>query len=249
VGRRDWVLLLYLWENMLNRSIVIGNGRSRNSVNLEHIASLGRTYGCNAVYRDFDSDVLVTVDNGMMHEIYCNYVGNAEVYFRNWNPLPWEMRDLLPVFGTVVENERKDAVEFTMNGASHATHITWLNRDLQPFLIDDARRPDNRDIEDWSTGTTAIRLACEQGADEINLIGFDIGSTDDKVNNIYAGTRNYVSPDYSAEAAYNEKNSADNWNAQHEKNFTDFPDVSFIQWGPVIESWQVFDNVSFLNSA
>lgn len=43
-------------------AFVIGNGVSRKGIDLAHLQSLGRVYGCNALYRDFTPDVLVATD-------------------------------------------------------------------------------------------------------------------------------------------------------------------------------------------
>lgn len=51
------------------RSFVIGNGRSRANVSLESLRKHGKIYGCNALYRDFDPDYLVAVDEKMLQEI------------------------------------------------------------------------------------------------------------------------------------------------------------------------------------
>ena len=36
---------------------------------------------------------------------------------------------------------------------------------------------------EWSSGTTAIHLACQQGATEIYLMGFDL--SENPLNNVY----------------------------------------------------------------
>jgi|TARA_B110000977_G_scaffold54185_1_gene73774 hypothetical protein len=48
---------------------VIGNGVSRNSINLNNLKQFGKVYACNAVYREFDPDYLVAVDVKMVLEI------------------------------------------------------------------------------------------------------------------------------------------------------------------------------------
>ena len=53
----------------MNAACVIGNGPSRKPLNLEHIKSIMTTYGCNALYRDFIPDYLVSMDIFMVMEI------------------------------------------------------------------------------------------------------------------------------------------------------------------------------------
>lgn len=43
----------------------------------------------------------------------------------------------------------------------------------------------------WSSGPTALYLASEHDNDEIYILGFDYQGINDKVNNIYADTKNY----------------------------------------------------------
>lgn len=73
-----------------NRAVIIGNGPSRLEFNLQHLkkpqgllgATTAQTYGCNALYRDFTPDFLIsTGNNGIVTEIASsNYVNNNIVY-------------------------------------------------------------------------------------------------------------------------------------------------------------------------
>jgi len=56
---------------------VIGNGRSRLKYNLHDIQKMSTTYGCNALYRDFIPDYLISMDIHMVTEIL-----NARVHHR-----------------------------------------------------------------------------------------------------------------------------------------------------------------------
>ena len=76
----------------MNRVFCIGNGESRRAVDLLQLKEQGIIYGCNALYRDFTPDVLVGVDQGIMHEIYhSGYAHNNLCYFRNWSKVPAEL--------------------------------------------------------------------------------------------------------------------------------------------------------------
>jgi len=48
---------------------VLGNGTSRKGIKLEPLKELGKVYGCNALYREFDPDYLIAVDAKMIIEI------------------------------------------------------------------------------------------------------------------------------------------------------------------------------------
>jgi hypothetical protein len=43
----------------------------------------------------------------------------------------------------------------------------------------------------WSSGPTALQLACTHGADEIFILGFDYTGENNMFNNVYADTENY----------------------------------------------------------
>lgn len=53
----------------MSYALVIGNGVSRLKYNLKHLSKYYTTYGCNALYRDFIPDVLVSMDIHMVTEI------------------------------------------------------------------------------------------------------------------------------------------------------------------------------------
>jgi len=55
-------------------AFVIGNGTSRLGFNLEKLKKYGKTYGCNAIYRDFIPDQLLAVDSKMIKEFSLNKV-------------------------------------------------------------------------------------------------------------------------------------------------------------------------------
>ena len=70
----------------MKRVFCLGNGESRKDVNLDALKPHGKIYGCNALYREYTPDVLVAVDQGIIHEIYhSGYAFKNECYFRNWH--------------------------------------------------------------------------------------------------------------------------------------------------------------------
>lgn len=54
---------------MRKNSVIIGNGRSRLNFDLNVVKEHYYTYGCNALYRDFIPDTLVSMDIHMVQEI------------------------------------------------------------------------------------------------------------------------------------------------------------------------------------
>ena len=53
-------------------SFVLGNGLSRNPIDLNAIKEYGKVYGCNALYREYDPDYLIAVDVKMVLELNKN---------------------------------------------------------------------------------------------------------------------------------------------------------------------------------
>ena len=53
----------------MTAAFVLGNGISRQAVDLNQLKTLGTTYGCNAIYREFVPDVLVSTDTPISERI------------------------------------------------------------------------------------------------------------------------------------------------------------------------------------
>ena len=79
----------------------------------------------------------------------------------------------------------------------------------------------------WSSGPTALRMACDRGFKEIYILGFDYqGFTDEKrtnrhkFNNLYKDTRNY-------KKGQDEGTFYGNWMNQTKRCLKDFKDINF----------------------
>jgi len=79
----------------------------------------------------------------------------------------------------------------------------------------------------WSSGPTALRLACEQGFDDIYILGFDYQGLAVKanknrfhLNNLYGDTRNYKKNN-------DEATFYGNWMNQTKRCLEDYKDVKF----------------------
>lgn len=69
------------------KAFVLGNGKSRLKINLHELKPHGKIYGCNALYRDFTPDVLVSTDRPMATEIEkSGYPEKNEFWTRNPTP-------------------------------------------------------------------------------------------------------------------------------------------------------------------
>ena len=231
------------------RVFILGNGQSRLGVNLEKLKEYGKVYGCNAIYRDFEPDVLVGVDQGIMHEMYHSGIcEKIPTYFRNWSKVPIELYEnmikagatdedlrLAKEEGAFYENERtKDCKEFVMHGSSVAgvAHVVRSEKTKHRKYVQQKSikiswlKPGNKskclnDIDDfkdkgWAAGSTATYISCLlEKPDEVYLIGMDLNSTTGKVNNIYAGSPNYVLKDHAPTPSVN-------WVQQLKETFFDF---------------------------
>jgi hypothetical protein len=71
----------------MSAAFVLGNGVSRLAVDLNQLKQRGRIYGCNALYREFAPDVLISTDRGISQVIQnSGYAQNNMMYTRK--PLP-----------------------------------------------------------------------------------------------------------------------------------------------------------------
>jgi hypothetical protein len=71
----------------MSAAFVLGNGISRLAVDLSVLKQRGTIYGCNALYREFAPDVLISTDKGIAHTIqHSGYAREHTMYTRK--PLP-----------------------------------------------------------------------------------------------------------------------------------------------------------------
>jgi hypothetical protein len=71
----------------MTRAFILGNGISRQNVDLNQLQSLGTIYGCNAVYREYTPDVLVSTDRPIATHIQeSGYSAQHRFYTRR--PIP-----------------------------------------------------------------------------------------------------------------------------------------------------------------
>ena len=183
---------------MTHKAFVLGNGPSRPK-DVEWLNSLeGETYGCNAMYRDWQPDFLVANDWAMMIEIInSTYSGNC--HFTDYDELPMEAFEgikYMPDFETAIHiGEQGDSNSFVFMGTSmgesgplqkNQYHIIWLDESLKHLKW--GLKPQ---FDSMSTGLCALQLALETGYNEIDVIGFS-GLKDRNYKNIYDGTKNYT---------------------------------------------------------
>jgi len=69
----------------MSTAFVLGNGTSRQQIELNSLKGKGTIYACNAVYREFNPEVLVAVDPKMIHEIVASGYHKNNVVWTNYN--------------------------------------------------------------------------------------------------------------------------------------------------------------------
>ena len=131
----------------MTKVFCIGNGESRKSFNLDLLKPHGKIYGCNALYREYTPDILVSVDHGIMHEIYqSGYCYKNETWFRDWTRVPEHMYESMVYAGLSQvdieelnkwhiknENKKTDEKEFVMHGANLSGLVTILRQNKEKF--------------------------------------------------------------------------------------------------------------------
>jgi hypothetical protein len=132
----------------MTTAFVLGNGVSRQNIDLKLLKQKGKIYGCNALYREFTPDVLVATDRPIATAIQeSGYALVNKFYTRK----PLENTGALGVPG--------------------------------PY-------------HGYSSGPIAVALAAQDGHQYVYLLGFDMGpNKNQKINNLYAGTEFYKSPE------------------------------------------------------
>ena len=232
------------------KHIVYGNGESRPKDNIIG-GEWATTWGCNAIFRDFTVDNLVSVDYAMQQEIYeSEYALKNKCWFTDWEILPAGFDPHLVMInndGPIYETPQLNRKSCVVQGKT----IDSVQRVMEEILIynpqldkDDLRKKLEKDIgmyitwvdeyndqvvnidypKGWSAGNTALYLACKYGADEVYMVGFDGSNYAEPINNIYKGSENYLPAD---SRGYN----TINWDNQFKLVQRDFPNVKFTKVG------------------
>lgn len=188
-------------------------------------------------------------------------------------------KDFLKNYDAISTNERKDQKEFVMHGANLKGLVSILHKDIakgtqkiekrsinhNSLCISWINEPDKaHDLKEimknnqgaavdhgWSTGPTAAYIAiAQQNPDKVYMIGHDLYSDNNRVNNMYAGTKHYVIPEHSPTPCVN---WIDQWLTLARWN----PSVEFIkvnefnddrnQTNAAISQWHGTSNIRYIN--
>ena len=162
-------------------------------------------------------------------------------YFSNWSIIPASIADTMFMGYDIPEEfihrskNRTDQCVVTGKDPATLQEKIELAIKMKPDLdIDDLQLKMNKDIGvwityvnegdmivpidypvGWSAGNTAMHLACNYGAKEVYVLGFDLSDKQSLLNNMYKGTENYL-------AATAKGFSKDNWYNQMKAVFREY---------------------------
>ena len=130
------------------RTIVYGNGKSRQKWNVNEKLDNVVTWGCNRIFNDVKVDNLVAVDYHVQHLIYeSGYAHENKCWFADWNKLPQYFHDTIRhtyEYTNIIENKRGNRQNCVINGKQQepnkGLYITWIDerdmvRDIDLSLI------------------------------------------------------------------------------------------------------------------
>jgi len=169
---------------------IVGNGRSREGINLD---TIGRWWGCNAVYRDgYIPELLFAMDISMQSEIiHSGYYEKNKVVVGGWEPIDISMLDIIRA-GFEWSEEKQNV--FVKEGDTH--FVVQGGEGQVDFLGYRAGFQDNiviykkEKLKNLFTGMSALGYALEEGMTEITLLGFD-ALFSENVGNVYEGSTHY----------------------------------------------------------
>ena len=243
------------------KHLVYGNGESRprTSIGGDIIS-----WGCNAIYRDFRVDNLVSIDYNIQQEIYeSEYALTNKCWFSDWSVLPYFDTSIIKSISVRDNNPVYETKQFDRNSCVvQGTTIDSVQRVLSEILTfnpqldkDDLRKKLEKDIglyitwvaeEDmvenidypkgWSAGNTALYLACQNGAEEVYMCGFDGSNYSEPLNNIYKGSKNYLATD---SRGFN----TTNWDNQFKVVQKEFSNVQFYKVGTDLTYEELYNSI------
>ena len=170
---------------------IVGNAPSRNGIDLN---TIGRWWGCNAVYRDgYKPDILWAGDVPIQSEIIdVGYYKDAKVgVCGEWNALEISMLSMMQEgFKHSGQYQRSfihmDDTHFVVQG--NEEHVDFCGFDIK--YVDNFITYEDPRLRNLFTGMCALGYAMTTGEKEITLLGFD-ALENGKYDNIYSGTECY----------------------------------------------------------
>ena len=184
-------------------------------------------------------------------------------------------KEEVKIYDLITQNKRIDQKEYVMHGANLKGIIEVLHRDLKykekkiinhssicvSWVRDTDKTHDLKEImtneqgvfmdHGWSAGPTSGYIAVKQNNPKnVFLIGHDLYSNNNLVNNLYAGTKHYVIPEHSETPCIN---WIDQWNTLAKWN----PHINFFKvnefndgsnkTNTIIKEWIDTPNIKYIN--
>jgi len=172
-----------------------------------------------------------------------------------WGALQQGERELVKeYFDSFYENEKRDRTQFVLHGMNmqgkvsiirrykdrpeaykqfrkeidHSSlYVSWVHdNDKAVSLTDFYKESGEQKDRGWACGATSGKVALvKEQPEEIYLIGHDMVSNDNQVNNVYAGTKHYV-------AKENTPTPHTNWEQQWCNLIKEYSKVKFFKVNP-----------------
>jgi hypothetical protein len=255
---------------MSKNAIVYGNGESRKEWDLSKKFNDTTTWGCNRIFSEgVQLDNLVCVDYIRQHEVYkSGYAFKNKCWFLDWHiqenidllessTNSSELIDLLKQGVPeeyIFENERNGSDRVVIKGK--LPKLKWTDPDLEKYKdsskimrdaglyitwLQDDMVNDITSFRGRNAGGTAMWIACEQGAENVYMMGFDLSIPDKPLSHLY--------PEFA-----DNPHGFDciNWQTQNKKVFKKFPKVNFywvtksVEEQLLVDQFDVCKNVTFL---
>jgi hypothetical protein len=188
-----------------------------------------------------------------------------------------EQRDDIKKYDLLTQNIRTDEKEFVMHGANlkglveilyreenrkekkfvkhNSACISWIKDNDKTHDLKEIMKNEQGTAVDhgWAAGPTSGYIACKKETpNKIYLIGHDLYSKNDLVNNLYAGTKHYVIPENSETPCINwidQWKTLSNWNSNVEfikvNEFNDERDKT----NRAISEWHHIPNIRYMSFA
>jgi len=124
----------------MNDACVIGNGPSRLNFNLEEIHALMTTYGCNALYRDFMPDYLISMDYSMVDEIIQKRIHyQTKFYTQHANKIDARQHKGEPIYFISGQRETLDsgntALRIAMKNQHDVVYVIGFDYAINPSTL------------------------------------------------------------------------------------------------------------------
>ena len=163
----------------------------------------------------------IEADEHLKHVLVTNERGDSKEYVMHGSNL----RGIVDMIKREPNKYKKDIIHLQKKEINHATiKVSWIKEpDHSVSLTDIMTENDKPRDHGWACGASSGYVAIHrEQPDEVYLIGHDLHSTTDKVNNLYKGTKHYVAPE-------NGPTPGINWINQWYTLADWFPNVKFIK--------------------